>query len=99
MTPFLILVALAASAPSVNLESICHSARDNALPEEKAKAFDNCIAEEKAAREQVQKKWLKAAADARADCAPMKGIPTSYVAILTCLDMQPGGDFDASKTK
>lgn len=99
MAPFLILIALSGSAPTVDLESICRSATANALPEEKARAHDNCVSEEKAAREQVQKKWPTASPEGRADCSPMKGIPTSYVAMLTCLDMQPGGDFDASKTK
>jgi hypothetical protein len=99
MTPILLLLALATPVPSVDLESICRSARTDALPEEKAHAFDNCVAEEKAARQQVQLKWSKVPAEGRADCAPMKGIPTSYVAIETCLDMQPGGDFDVGKPK
>ena len=99
MTPILLLLVLATPVPNVDLESICRSARSNALPEEKARAFDSCVNEEKAAREQVQQRWAKASLEARADCAPLKGIPTSYVAMLTCLDMQPGGDFDASKPK
>jgi hypothetical protein len=99
MTPILLLIALATPVPNVDLESICHSARANALPEEQARAYESCVNEEKAAREEVQKRWLKASGDARAECAPLKGIPTSYVAMLTCLDMQPGGDFDAGKPK
>jgi uncharacterized protein len=99
MTPILLLIALASPAPNVSLESICRSAQSDALPEEKARAYQSCIDEERAAREQVQKKWIKASVSARADCAPLKGIPTSYVAMLTCLDMQPGGDMDAGKSK
>jgi hypothetical protein len=99
MTPILLLIALATPVPNVDLDSICHSARANALPEEQARAYESCVSEEKAAREEVQKRWLKASVDARAECAPLKGIPSSYVAILTCLDMQPGGDFDAGKPK
>jgi hypothetical protein len=99
MTPIFLLLVLATPVPNVDLESICHSARTNALPEEKARAYDSCVNEEKAAREEVQKRWLKASLDARAECAPLKGIPSSYVAMLTCLDMQPGGDFDAGKAK
>jgi hypothetical protein len=99
MIPLLFAIALATPVPNVELESICRSARANALPEEKARAYDSCVGEETKAREAVQQRWRKASADARADCAPLKGIPTSYVAILTCLDMQPGGDFDAAKPK
>ena len=99
MTPILLLIALATPVPNVDLESICRSARSDALPEEKAHAYQSCFDEERAARDLVQKRWIKASVEARADCAPLKGIPTSYVAILTCLDMQPGGDFDAGKVK
>jgi hypothetical protein len=99
MAPLLILLALATPLPSVNLASICHNATRDALPDEKSRAYDNCLSEEQAARDQVRQKWPKTSAEGRGDCAPMKGIPTSYVAILTCLDMQPGGEFDAGKQK
>jgi hypothetical protein len=99
MAPFVLLIALAGHAPAVDLESICRSARANALAEDQARAYDSCIAEETAARAQVVMKWPKASPAMRADCAPMKGLPTSYVAILTCLDIQPGGDFDPNRPK
>jgi hypothetical protein len=99
MTPFVLLIALAGPAPAVEPESICRGARANALPEEQARAFESCVAEETAARAQVVAKWPKASPEARADCAPMKGLPASYVATLTCLDMQPGGALDPNKSK
>lgn len=99
MAPLLLLIALAAPVPNGDPESICRSVRSNALPEEKANAYQNCVNEERAALEKVQKRWMKISPGARADCAPIKGIPFSYVAVLTCLDMQPGGDLDPAKTK
>jgi hypothetical protein len=99
MAPLIILLALASAAPSVDLGSICRNATRDALPEERSRAYDNCISEEQAAKAIVVKKWPKVSAEGRADCAPMRGIPTSYVAIMTCLDMQPGGDFDVGKQK
>ena len=99
MPPLLLLLALTTSAPTVDLASISHNATRDALPEEKARAYDNCIGEEQTARDQVRKLWPTVSAEGRADCAPMRGIPTSYVAIMTCLDMQPGGAFDVGKQK
>jgi len=97
MAPFVLLIALAASAPNVDPGSICRSVRANALPEEQATAFDNCLNEERAAQQQVRNRWPKARPAAREACAPISGIPFSYVALLTCLNMQPGGDFEPSK--
>ncbi len=99
MAPFILLIALATPAPNVDPESICRSVRSNALPEEQANAFQNCVNEERAAQEKLREKWMKVPPAQRADCAPLVGIPFSYVATLTCLDMQPGGDFDPAKTK
>jgi hypothetical protein len=99
MPPFLLLAALAASAPSGNPDSICRSVRANALPEEQASAFQNCVNEERAAQDKVKKAWAAASPGARSNCAPIAGIPFSFVAVMTCLAMQPGGEFDPSKTK
>ena len=99
MAPFVLLIALGTPVPNADPESICRSVRSNALPGETANAFDNCVREERAAKEQVQNKWMKIPANERSNCAPMQGIPFSYVATLTCLEMQPGGDFDPAKAK
>ena len=99
MAPFVLLIALAGPAPAISLESICRSARANALPDEQARAFENCVTQETEARAKVIAKWPKTSPETRADCAPLKGLPPSYVAMLTCLDIQPGGDFDPHKLK
>ncbi|MGO8799898.1 MAG: hypothetical protein ACLQE9_17975 [Roseiarcus sp.] len=99
MAPFLLLIALAAPVPSGDPESICRSVRANSLPEEQANAFQNCVNEERAAQEKVRQKWMTASPAARSDCAPIAGIPFSFVAVMTCLEMQPGGDFDPGNAK
>ena len=97
MTPFVLMVALSAPVPNIDLETICRSAVANALPEDRPKAHDSCVADEKAAQQAVKTKWMTVTPEGRADCGPMKGIPASYVAVLTCLDMQSGGEFDPKK--
>ena len=83
--------------PNIDLETVCRSAVANALPEDRPKAHDSCVADEKAALEEVKKKWMTVTPEGRANCGLMKGIPASYVAVLTCLDMQSGGEFDPKK--
>ena len=97
MAPLVLLIGLAAGVPNIDPGSICRSVRSNALPEEQANAFENCVNEERAAQQKVQAQWPKARSAARDACAPIAGMPFSYVAVLTCLNMQPGGDFDPAK--
>jgi hypothetical protein len=99
MTPFLLLAALAVSAPSGDPVAICRSVRANALPDEQGSAYQTCVTEERAAMEKVKKAWPTASRDARANCAPIAGIPLSFVAVLTCMQMQRGGDLDPEKLK
>jgi hypothetical protein len=93
MTPLLFLMVLAASVPHVDPKHICQPARDAALPEEKASAYDSCIHDEQAAREQLSQKWASFSANARATCAEPDAAMTSYVEMLTCLEMQSGSVF------
>ena len=97
MTPVLMVMLLAASVPNVDPQKICQNARTAALPEDKASAFDSCVHDEQAAREQLQQKWSKFSASARATCAEPQASMTSYVEMLTCLEMQSGSDFAIGK--
>jgi hypothetical protein len=91
------VMLLAASVPNVDPQKICQNARTAALPEDKASAFDSCVKDEQAAREQLQQKWAKFSANARATCAEPQASMTSYVEMLTCLEMQSGSDFATGK--
>jgi hypothetical protein len=98
MTPVLMVMLLAASVTNVDPQKICQNARTAALPEDKASAFDSCVHDEQAARDQLRQKWSKFSANARATCAEPEASMTSYVEMLTCLEMQSGSDFAIGKS-
>jgi hypothetical protein len=90
----LFLVAFAASMPTSNLDKICQSAKVGALPEDQASAFQACVRDEQAARDQLKKEWRQFSATARGTCAETPGIAFSYTELLTCLEMQSGSGFN-----
>ena len=86
------VLALADSLPTVSIESICRDAQSAALPESKAAAYQACVHDERAAYDELRKKWPRYSAKSRVTCAePGGGAAISYVELQTCLDMQPGG--------
>ena len=86
------ILALGNSLPTASIESICRDAQSAALPESKAAAYQSCLQDERAARDQLRQKWAHYLAEARASCAePSQGVAISYVELQTCLDMQSGG--------
>jgi len=90
---FFFLMALANSAPSIDVKAICKPARDAALPEERAGAFQSCLREETEARDEVRKSWGTFSTAARSDCAFPSGVAESYVEMLTCLQLESGKGF------
>jgi hypothetical protein len=90
--------ALAAEAtlPTANIETMCKDAQAAALPESKASAFQSCVNEERAAFNELRRKWARYPTSARVTCAEPNGIPISYVELQTCLDMQAGGSLGAT---
>jgi hypothetical protein len=97
MTPLLFLLVLAGSVPNVDPKHICLDARNAATPEDKASAYDSCIQDEQAARQQLSQKWATFSANARATCAEPDASMTSYVEMLTCLEMQSGSNFGSGR--
>jgi hypothetical protein len=91
MSVIVLLIALAGAPPAVDLASICRSAGTAALPEDKAAAYDSCVRDEQAALDRLRAKWAHYSAAAQTACAGSDGITLSYVELLTCLEMQPGG--------
>jgi len=86
------VLALADSLPTTSIESICRDAQSAALPESKAAAYQACVHDERAAYDELRKKWPRYSAKSRVTCAePGGGAAISYVELQTCLDMQPGG--------
>jgi hypothetical protein len=91
-TPSAVAIARADSLPTVSIESICRNAQSAALPESKAAAYQACVHDERAAFDELRRKWSHYSAQARVTCAePSEGVAISYVELQTCLDMQSGG--------
>jgi len=92
----LLVAALAASLPTVDVKAICRSAQSAALPEDRSRAFDSCVNEEQAAFDQLKQNWSRYSRAAHENCSEFGGMSLSYVELLTCLKMQSGGDLSAN---
>jgi hypothetical protein len=99
MSHLLLVMAMAAAMPTTDLARICEPARSAALPEDRAGAYDSCVRDEQAARDKLRQKWGQFSAAARNDCAQTAGVVQSYVELLTCLEMQNGGNFGPDGTR
>jgi hypothetical protein len=98
MAPMFLVAALAAFIPTTSLDSVCQGAKVGSLPEDQANAFQVCVQDERAAREELRRKWGLFSESMRETCAEPPGETFSYVELLTCLQMQPGGDLADSLT-
>jgi hypothetical protein len=85
--------ALSTSIPQANIKDICRSATVDSLPEDRANASRGCIGDETSARDQLKQEWHRFNAADRANCVETPGMKFSYVELLTCLEMQRGGNF------
>ena len=69
--------------PTTSIESICRDAQSAALPESKAAAYQACVHDERAAYDELRKKWPRYSAKSRVTCAePGDGAAISYVELL-----------------
>ena len=92
----ILLATLAAFAPSASLDSVCQGARIGLPTQVQDRAVQVCVLDEMAARAELERKWAHYSANMRETCAEPAG-SFSYVELLTCLEMQPGSDFAASR--
>jgi len=93
----LVSLLLAAAMPNADPDKICQSAKTTVLPEDQSSAFQSCVTDEKAARDELRQKWTQFPAEARATCAEPQSVPVSYVEMLTCIEMQTGSNFGTGK--
>jgi hypothetical protein len=91
MNAIVLLIALAGAPPAIDLASICRRAQTAALPEDRAAAYDSCVRDEQGALDQLRAKWPHYSAAAQEACVGSGGVTLSYVELLICLEMQPGG--------
>ncbi len=96
MASFVLVVALAASIPTIDIHNACHKAEVMAIPEKRASVVEGCVREEEKARGVINQTWDKFSSTARQTCSEGKaGIQYSYVELLTCLEVQSGSNLDA----
>ena len=93
MLAIFLLAALGASIPQADIKEICRSATVDSLPEDRANAARGCIGDETSARDQLKQEWSRFTSADRSNCAQTPGMQFSYVELLTCLEMQRGGNF------
>ena len=93
---FILTASNVASAASVNLPTIditttCRES-DRALSSifgpNAQQTFDNCMKQEKEARDTIIKSWSNFPAGGRQRCVNVRGYMPSYVEWLTCLEME-----------
>jgi hypothetical protein len=95
MLVMFLLAALGASIPSANIDKICASSQVGTLPEDRASALRGCVGDETTARDQLRHDWGRYSAADKSNCASTPGMQFSYVELLTCMEMQHGGNFSA----
>jgi hypothetical protein len=78
------------SLPTVNIESECRDGQATIDPELRSSAYEACVRDERSAFQQLRQQWAHYSAEARDTCI-WPDSEVSYVALQTCLEMQPGG--------
>jgi hypothetical protein len=92
----ILVAALAASFPNIDIHKACLNAEAAALPDKRASVFESCVAEEEKAKSVLSQKWSEFSPTARQSCSEAKGgFQQSYVELMTCLQIQSGVNLDA----
>lgn len=75
------------AVPTLDIASSC---RDISTVEVKTTSYENCIAEENTARDQLRIEWPKFSANAHEQCMHLVAAPAlpSYVTLQQCLQMK-----------
>ena len=93
MLTMLLLAALGTSVPQADVNKICQSAQVDSLPEDRVSALRGCVGDETQARDQLRRDWGHYSTADKGNCVETPGMQFSYVELLTCLEMQRGGNF------
>jgi predicted protein tyrosine phosphatase len=95
MASFVLVAALAASFPNIDVHKECLAAAVAALPDKRASVLESCVVEEQKARTVLSQKWPEFSPSARQTCAEANGrYQYSYVELMTCLQVQSGVNLD-----
>jgi hypothetical protein len=92
---FVLVAALAASFPNIDIHKECVAAEVAAVPDKRASVLESCAAEEQKARTVLSQKWSEFSSSARLSCTEAHGgYQYSYVELMTCLQVQSGVNLD-----
>ncbi|MDE2363530.1 MAG: hypothetical protein KGM42_12695 [Hyphomicrobiales bacterium] len=82
------LPAAASEVPRFDFERTCRETPPVAM--DRKATYEQCMADERQARQQLGPAWAKASLKARAQCASLTGLGgvPSYVELITCLEME-----------
>jgi hypothetical protein len=82
-------IPVADSVPKFNIERSCQLDREAAEDVDLAQPIEKCIADEKQAKQQLEKDWPQFSASDRASCVAdtMTDETPSYVELQICLDL------------
>jgi hypothetical protein len=86
----LVLVVLAALAPTMNMSSTCHGEEKGLPSDQRASTYNTCTQAEQAAQTELNKKWSHFPAAAKQPCVALAGIFDSYVELLACIEIRVG---------
>jgi hypothetical protein len=90
MPPLIILAALAATLPTMDLPNICRKEGHGLPADQQASAYQDCLHDEGAALQELQRHWTEFPAGSRNTCAGLGRMIFSYVETLTCIEIQVG---------
>jgi hypothetical protein len=90
MAPFLLVIALTGSVPTMDLARICKGERLGVSADQQESAYQSCLRDEQAARDKLTTEWAKFPVAARTTCAALGREVFSYVEVLTCIEIKTG---------
>ena len=89
MAPVLVL-AVAALAPTINMSCSCHGEEKGLPKDQRASTYNICIQAEQGAQAELNKKWSSFPISARRPCAALAQTFDSYVELLVCIEIRAG---------
>jgi hypothetical protein len=92
----LLLTGLVSGLPNVAPERICKNAGASVVAEDRSKAYDSCVIDERNALATLKGEWASLSSDIRSTCGAGIGGQPSYVDILTCVELRPGGNLNTT---
>ena len=90
MVPALLL-ALAASLPTIGITSACREQARGLPSDQRARAYNACMQAEQAALTELHQKWAQFPVAAKRPCAALAQTFNSYVELLVCVEIRAGG--------